>query len=639
MSSIFEKNIKALLEKNPELAAKLFSIKTNQNFEVVQQGDDPINLNIIDIKQKYPIYETSPLKEIKQKQKKFEKYKRYPVLFFYGIGNGIFIKLLFANPSIERVFVFEPNLEILFIALNIVDLSDEIKNDKIKIFYTKDFNYAIAADEMGRHEIIVFSKLYYLHTYSNYYNKFFSEDILKINNLLTRAIKQAVIGIGNSAIDTLIGIEHHTKNLPEMIKNIPFKRLIKQNQNLSDLAVIVSTGPSLEKQLPLLKEIQDYVTIISVDASLPIIEKWDIKPDFVTSLERVEATAKFFEKTSKDFQKDIVMIHASLQHEKVLENSHGIKCLAMRPHAFNKYFKLNDYGYIGIGMSAANMAYELAFYLNFKKIVLIGQDLAYAENGKSHAKGHVYGENEVKFKEDDSYVLAYGGEKMIRTSKVWNMFRNYFERDIFNAKKEGVITINATEGGARIEGAIEMPFREVINKYVKPKNKKKIKIIYFNEERINKNLLKAYKKINEILDYGEKFQKRVEKVFLKVAKECEKLEKLKENNEVDKINFQKLIKLSDEIDKIKSKIETEKFFYMYGEAVRSDLMHKEMDLAKIQVLPSETELEKKAKLINWIMRHKEWLFTLAGSINAERIAINRGKINLENELKKRKLIF
>ena len=637
MSKIFEKNIKALLEVNPALASKLFSIRTNEKFEVIQQGNDNINLNIIDKEKKYPVYETDPLKEIEEKRKKFKKYERYPSLYFYGIGNGIFIKLLFANPTHQHIIVFEPNLEILFIALNIVDLSIEIKNKKLLIFHTDDFHFANALEITSNPDILVFNKLYDLHIYSNYYEKFYSKDILRINHLLTRAIKQAILGLGNSTIDTLIGIEHHIKNLPEMIKNIPFKPFIRKNRHLSDIAIIVSTGPSLEKQLPKLKKIQDFVTIISVDASMPILEKWGIKPDFVTSLERVKQTAKFFEKTSPEFQKDIIMMHASLQHEKVLKNSRGKKCIVMRPFAFNRYFKLNDYGYLGIGMSAANMAYELAFLLKHKTIVLIGQDLAYSEDGTSHAKGHVYGENEVKFKEDDTYVLAYGGKKTIRTTKVWNMFRNYFEKDIYTANQEGVVTINATEGGARIEGAIEMSFSEVIENYVNTKKKKK-QIIYFDENKINKNLLKAYDKAQEILNYGEKFQKRVEKMFLKVAKECEKLENLKEKNQLEKIDFDKLYKISNEIDKIKSKIETKKFYEMYGETIRSDLMHREMDLAKIQISPSNTETEKKSKLVDWIMKHKEWLFTLAGSINAQRIVINRALPSLEKELKKRNLL-
>ena len=82
MSQIFEKNIKALFEKKPELATKLFGLKTHQNFEVIQQGNDPINLNIIDMKNNYPIYKTQPLQEIQEKQNRFKTYERYPVLFF-----------------------------------------------------------------------------------------------------------------------------------------------------------------------------------------------------------------------------------------------------------------------------------------------------------------------------------------------------------------------------------------------------------------------------------------------------------------------------------------------------------------------------------------------------------------------------
>jgi len=637
MASIFEKNIQALLQKDSELATKLFSIKTNKDFEVVQQGDDPINLNIIDKKRHYPIYETSPLKEIEQKQKEFEKYKRYPVLFFYGIGNGIFTKLLFANPSLKKVFIFEPNLEILFIALNIVDFSEEIKTKKLEILNPQNMTFAKALKIFENPDVKLFSKTYYLHIHSKYYEKFFTKNILELNKLLLRAIKQEIINHGNDTIDTLIGIEHHINNIPLMLQSPHFSQL--KNKKLSDVAIIVSTGPSLIKQLPLLKKIQKHVTIISVDASLPILEKWNIKPDFVTSLERVEATAKFFEKTSKDFQKDIIMIHASLQHEKVLKNSHGKKILAMRPFRYTKYFNMHKFGYLGIGMSAANMAYELAYFMGYKTIVLIGQDLAYAEDGQSHSKGHVFGEQEVKFKESDEYVTKYGGNGVIRTTKTWNMFRNFFEKDIEHTKEEGVITINATEGGARIQGTIEMPFFEVIKNYIDTsKTKKNLKLRKLSEKTINNLLLKAHKKIEKMITYGDKIQTKIEQVFLEVAKEYEKLEKLNKENKLEQINFDRLIKVTKKIDKIKDIIETKKFSIMYGETIQSYLINKELDLAKIIVKNSDTEIEKKAKLIDWIMNHKDWLFMLAGSINAQRIVINRAKVNLENELKKRNLI-
>ena len=634
MSNIFEKNISALYEKDKDLAELIFA-NPPKNFQVVQQGEDNINLNIIDLNKNYPVYETDPLKEIEQKQKEFKKYERYPVLFLYGIGNGIFTKLLFANPTLRKIFVFEPNLEILYIALHIVDFSNEILSDKIKFILPQQLTFAKALDIFSDKDVQLFAKTYELQIHSIYYEKFFSEEIIKLNKILIRAIKQTILNFGNDTIDTLIGIEHHIKNLPEMIKNPTFKQIEKKKN--ADIAIIVATGPSLAKQLPLLKKIQDYVTIISVDASLPILAREGIKPDFVTSLERVELTGKFFENTPAEFQKDIIMLHASLQHERVLKNSHGKKVLVMRPFRYTHYYGLHNYGYLGAGMSAANMAYELAVKMDYKKIVLIGQDLAYAEDGNSHAKGHVLGENEVKFKDSDEYVTAYGGNGLIRTTRVWNMFRNFYEKDIEIAKKKDITTYNCTEGGARIEGAIEMPFKNFIKQYVKEEKKKPIRLKKPPKKSIEKNLKKAYDKTIKMIDYGEKVKAKIEKAFLQIAKECDKLEKMSKEERLKKSDFNKLIKLTKKIDKIKDIIETRKFSLLYGETVQSYLVNKELDLAKIMVRPSDTDIEKKEKIIDWLFEHKEWLFMLAGSINAQLIVTKRALPVLEKELSKRNL--
>jgi len=634
MSQIFEKNIKALLEKNKSLAEKILSLKPeNINaFEVVQQGEDVINLNIIDKKRGYPVCLTSPLKEIEKKQQNTkEKYERYPVLFYYGLGNGIFHKLLFANNSLKKLIVFEPNVEIIYIAFHIVDFSIEILNEKIKIYLPQEMTFAKALTLFQDKDIQLFAKTYELQIHTEYYEKFFSQNIIELNKLLIRAIKQTVINFGNDTIDTLIGIEHHIKNLPEMLTNPAFKQL--ENKKNSDIAIIVSTGPSLAKQLPLLKKIQDYVTIISVDASLPILAKHNIKPDFVTSLERVELTSKFFINTPKEFQKDIIMIHASLQHEKVLKNSHGKKVLVMRPFRYTRYYRLHNYGYLGSGMSAANMAYELAVKMKYKNIVLIGQDLAYSEDGLSHARGHVLGENEVKYQESDEYVVKYGGNGTIRTTKVWNMFRNFFEKDIELAKKSNISTYNCTEGGARINGAIEMSFNDFITQYVKNSPKKTIKLRKPPKKSIEKNLQKAYEKTLQMIEYGEKVKSKIEKTFLQVAKECDKLENMSAEEKLAQ-DFNKLINLTKKIDKIKDLIETKKFSMMYGETIQSYLVNKELDLAKIMVRPSNTDNEKKEKIIEWLIAHKEWLFMLAGSINAQIITIKRALPHIEKVLNK-----
>ena len=634
MTEIFEKNIKSLVKKDPILASKLFSIIGNKRYEIVQQGDDKANINLIDTKTNLPLYETKPLEEISKTFEEFEKhYVKYPYLFQFGVGNGVFLKLLMQNANHKRIYVYEPSLEILWIVFNLIDFTKEIEEDKIIFFDANEYQYVNAYDIFSDLDVRLFCRTYFLYGESKYYEKVFAEEMKEINQINIRAIKENVTGVGNDTIDTLIGIEHHIQNLPRMLKGAKFTSLA--NQKLSDVAVIVSTGPSLTKQLPLLKEIQDYVTIISVDASMPILEKWGIVPDFVTSLERVKETAEFFKKTSPEFQKKFTTLHASLQHKEVLDNSYGENILVMRPFRYTRYYNLKDYGYLGRGMSAANMAYELAFLMQYKKIVLIGQDLAFGENGKSHASGHVYGEDEVK-SEEEFFVTAYGGKGVVKTAKYWNLFRGFFEQDIAVTRQYGVETINATEGGARIEGAVEKPFSEVA-KEIKKTEKKKLKLKYPTQKQIDKNLIKAYKKTLEMIKYGEKVQEKVEKLFLEVAEVFDELVELKDKNELEKINFKKLEKISKKIDKIKEIIESKKFGYIFGETVNSYLLQKEMILALIAVQNPKNEIERKAKLIDWIMNHRDWLFNLAGSINAQVIVVKRAIKNLEEEIKKRGL--
>ena len=118
-----------------------------------------------------------------------------------------------------------------------------------------------------------------------------------------------------------------------------------------------------------------------------------------------------------------------------------------------------------IGMSAANMAFEAIFHAKFENCILIGQDLAYGSDGETHSDGHLYGTKESR-KRATMDVTAYGGEGSVKTTEIWNLFRNFFESDIYYAKQQGMQVINATEGGARIEGSVEMPFAEARNNFV-----------------------------------------------------------------------------------------------------------------------------------------------------------------------------
>ena len=92
--------------------------------------------------------------------------------------------------------------------------------------------------------------------------------------------------------------------------------------------------------------------------------------------------------------------------------------LTFRPQA-ERAMGLNKHGYLGIGLSTANQAYQLAYTLDHKNIVLIGQDLAFAPDGKSHATGHAFAQAD-----ENLYTTAYGGVGEVRTTYVWDKFKN-----------------------------------------------------------------------------------------------------------------------------------------------------------------------------------------------------------------------
>ncbi|TLD88217.1 6-hydroxymethylpterin diphosphokinase MptE-like protein [Helicobacter sp. MIT 05-5294] len=625
LNSRFDKNLEALAKVNPLLAAQLKILEPNKKYEVYI-GKDPLNINIYDKENKVALYPDEPLTQTLAKIKEFESFSLYPFFYFFGFGNGIFYRLLLnQNSSLKKLFIFEPELELIYIALNFADFSEEISTGKLLIFWTRTTDFGGLDSYLSSEGQWIYSRIYNLHIYNNYYGRY-SEECLALNTIITRSLEHHVISVGNDSTDALIGLEHHLQNLPEMITTPSLMNFVKNAKN-TESAVIVSTGPSLYKQLPLLKKYAPYLTIFCVDASFPILVKHGIKPDVVVTLERVEPTADFYIKTPKAAQKGVIFALTSIIHQATTKAiTQGIKTYSMRPFGYTRFFDLKEYGYAGIGMSAANMAYELIVHNRFKQCIFIGQDLAFAPDGKTHSKDAIFGENEEQYKPKENVlekilVPAYGGDGFVETSYVWRMFLNFFEKDIAETPYE-LEVINSTEGGARIAGTKEIPFQAVLESLPKVK-KSPIQLTPPTKAEITTNRKQIEKKVKEFLDYGYKKKKEVEKLFLKVVKMTEELERLNRENKLEKIKFDKIDKLMEEIDDVKNLFLEETFVKVFIDAVQSYIVHQELEFAKIVVRPVHTLIEKQVKQIDWLYAHKFWLFSLAGGMDATLEVVKR----------------
>ncbi|MDO5046580.1 MAG: motility accessory factor, partial [Campylobacter sp.] len=133
---IFNKNLQALFQQDEILAARLFALANQEKYEVFI-GKDPLDINIIDRKTFKYIYE-NPVKDTHDMLESLEKqYKRYPIMYFYGLGNGILYKALLCNETHKKIVVVEPELEIIYIVLNLIDLSNELASERLILFYSE----------------------------------------------------------------------------------------------------------------------------------------------------------------------------------------------------------------------------------------------------------------------------------------------------------------------------------------------------------------------------------------------------------------------------------------------------------------------------------------------------------------------
>ncbi|ELZ6095437.1 motility associated factor glycosyltransferase family protein, partial [Campylobacter jejuni] len=502
---LFNKNIEAL--SNILLKESLKEIKSSK-FELIL-GKDNLDINLKDTSDNTFLYE-NVIDELNSMLNTYnDKYLLYPVLYFYGFGNGILFKALLQNKNHQHIVVFEKDIEIIWVIFHILDFSNELQSARLMILNTnkpeiQDYNELCSSKPFFQ-----FSRIYFLELMSHYYERF-HEDVLELNKKLVQDFKDSILSHGNDPLDALQGIEQFVYNLPQMITHPSYKELLSKRKGISDTAIIVSTGPSLTKQLPLLKKYASKATIFCADSSYPILAKHNIKPDYVLSLERIPLTSEFFNNDFGEFDKDIVFVCAGVVHPKTIEYlKNKTFIITQKILAFPYYINLKNFCYAAIGFSVAHMAYEFATHLNYKNIIFIGQDLAYAEDGFSHTKDYSnLDKHEGHFQRDKGkfQCLAYGGNGKAESSEVWTMFRFFLQDTI--SRNIISTTYNCTEGGARIEGTIEKPFLWACENLLdKDLNKPFEKLEPLSLNKQNEFLLKAYYKVYQSIKHCRDFSK------------------------------------------------------------------------------------------------------------------------------------
>jgi hypothetical protein len=261
------------------------------------------------------------------------------------------------------------------------------------------------------------------------------------------------------------------KNIPELPK---FKNLHQLEISGVDDAIIVGAGPSLNKNIDQLKEIQASVFIVTALRSLPVLDAAGIQADLVIQLdaENDEVAQKLRPNLSYPIKN--LLLEANINNGFfTIPAQNKIWSLAKQFSDFHKKF-----GTLPTPFSASSVSMYGLFlcqFLNFKNICLIGQDLAASSNGvyadgattllPSHANTAMFNIEVPGFFGDTVLTANHYHFQIERFSQI---ARNWTQKQL------NMNLVNATEGGAYIPEFDHMTLDAFIKqRQIKARNTKK----------------------------------------------------------------------------------------------------------------------------------------------------------------------
>lgn len=387
------------------------------------------------------------------------------IFFIFGFGTGEHIKELRKKYINNIIIVFEPNENL---GEYICDLQWVCEDKMMQVLCCDEASLKEFFEENIKSYHIHDLKIEYFANYDKIYEKECTEFITIIRNKLTSM--QININTRNSYDKRWF--ESLMNNLLYIVNGIPAE--LYRDEYKDKPLVIVSAGPSLDKNIDLLKEYGENVFIMTGGRTLKSLIERNIQPNLLgaidPSLESYEILKDYIGKCKAP------LLFYDGTNENILSAHKGEKIFFSSKSVIDKIAedKIANYCW---GGSIANALTVYSIVLGCNPIIFIGQDLAYtnekyySESSKHHSIRNIINENGL-------YVEAFGGGT-VRTDAVLNSFRVALEETI--AIMEDRMVINATEGGARIKGTIEMTLKQALEIYsskekIKPIEKKKYKV-------------------------------------------------------------------------------------------------------------------------------------------------------------------
>lgn len=554
---VYEKNMEALKEKYPVWEYILKNVKRKKrNFDVIAEqslmGETILKVKK-DEKELYLNGKYAPSAVIDRWFEKQGEIEEYAPIVIVGISNGEHIRQIMERvPKTCNILIYEPSLELFRRSMQEVDLSFIFQPDVPVGLMVKGINENERAAYF--HYFISYDNMTLLRYYiCGNYQELFPEDTEEFIVRLKKYVSDIHVAWNTRVRYTDVRAVNVLANLHHLYEGYSIRELYGMLP-VDVPVIIVSAGPSLNKNILDLKKAVGKACIIATDTAMKPLLDNGIFPDLFVIIDGLKPELLF---KHKDISK-VPMVTMTAVSTEPMSLHKGKKFFYAAGSAFEDELTgdisiQNGAGeriipHLVTGGSVATSAFSLGLNMGTRTVILVGQDLAMTDN-KTHADGTFKEKMDKVDVDSDEYfeVESVDGGKVL-TRNDFDLYRQWFEDHIIEWSH--VKVIDATEGGALIHGSKIMTLKKAVQKYCKKEFNVKWHIA-----RCKKLFVGEQKK--RVMDYFDGSLNKLDEVKKKAKIGLEYYERMGKLSQKSVISEKELEKVFKKIKKVNHYMETD----------------------------------------------------------------------------------
>lgn len=384
-----------------------------------------------------------------------EKAKSLETIFLFGGGFFYHVeKLREAYPN-KVLIVIEPDIQIFKMAMESRSL--KILEDPSVVLFLTDSSLQIAQSAFQMMKSIGFKKFDIIPLMS--YKIFAGQIYAQLYEDFGKQFHLAAANLNTELFFLKNWVSNEIKN---------YKRIIAEHQPMLNRifgktikvpAVVVGAGPSIDKNIDVLKKYRNRVLVIGAGSGINILKKNGIVPDLAVIVDGSIQEDKIVEAVPEE---SVLCYHTTATASGIANSS-----------AFKTYFIGSDDRFFPVskepimkeiqpvlmGGSCVNSAADIAAKLGCETVIFVGQDMAYTDK-QLYGDGAAFKDlierdtREKVIKEDIFGNPIETNHSFLSIRMALNMYtRNY----------DDIRFINATEGGLGIEGVPNETLESVLS--------------------------------------------------------------------------------------------------------------------------------------------------------------------------------